>query len=163
MFDNIGQKLQGLAKFVFGLGIVSFAILGFMSFEANCKLTESVFLAILILALTIGFGCLISYLAVMLLYAFGTLVDDTAALRKKLCGEQTEVPQEPAPQVSQESAPQVPQESADEEYPIYTRVGETTAQLWGETNLRCDYCHRIQFRGNKVCNHCGARFTFLHR
>ena len=34
-----------------------------------------------------------------------------------------------------------------------------TAQRSGEMNIRCNHCHRIQFRENKKCVQCGAVFT----
>ena len=37
-------------------------------------------------------------------------------------------------------------------------VSETTALIIGETNIKCANCNRIQFKGNIICNRCGARF-----
>lgn len=34
-----------------------------------------------------------------------------------------------------------------------------TAQRSGEMNIRCNNCHRIQFKNNKKCVQCGAAFT----
>ena len=33
------------------------------------------------------------------------------------------------------------------------------ATVVSETNIQCDNCRRVQFRGNKFCNRCGAKFV----
>lgn len=42
---------------------------------------------------------------------------------------------------------------------VWHPVDETAALVIGETNIKCANCHRVQFKGNKVCNQCGAKFT----
>ncbi len=72
MFDNIGRKIQGLAVIVFTISFIGSIILGIYLMD---------YLSILAGVLVILLGALASYLAVMLLYAFGTLVDDVSAIR----------------------------------------------------------------------------------
>jgi hypothetical protein len=42
---------------------------------------------------------------------------------------------------------------------VWNPVDETTAIAIGETNIKCTNCHHTQFKGNKVCSQCGAKFT----
>ena len=49
--------------------------------------------------------------------------------------------------------------SAAKAKPIYPPVDESIAFISGEANIQCANCHRIQFRGNKFCTQCGAKFT----
>jgi hypothetical protein len=39
----------------------------------------------------------------------------------------------------------------------FTSVGTAYAIPVDETNIRCAYCNRIQFKGNTVCTHCKAK------
>jgi hypothetical protein len=38
-------------------------------------------------------------------------------------------------------------------------IDATTAIAVGETNIKCTNCHRVQFKGNKICSQCGAKFS----
>lgn len=42
---------------------------------------------------------------------------------------------------------------------VWEPVDEANALAVGETNIKCTNCHRVQFKGNKVCNQCGAKLT----
>ena len=55
-----------------------------------------------------------------------------------------------------------PESVADpQEKEIFTwhPVDTATATAVGETNIKCMNCHRLQFKGNKVCSQCGAKFS----
>ena len=42
---------------------------------------------------------------------------------------------------------------------VWYPVTKANAIATGETNIKCTNCHRVQFKGNKVCSQCGAIFT----
>ena len=42
---------------------------------------------------------------------------------------------------------------------VWQPASESSAMIVGETNIKCANCHRIQFKGNKSCTQCGAKFT----
>lgn len=43
----------------------------------------------------------------------------------------------------------------------YQPVEATNAYMVSETNIKCANCQRVQFRGNKSCNQCGAKFISI--
>ena len=50
-------------------------------------------------------------------------------------------------------------EPQEKEVFIWHPVDETTGIAVGETNIKCTNCHRVQFKGNKICSQCGAKFS----
>ncbi len=79
MFDNVGEKIQKIAKIIYYLGVVGSVVVGFIAFVCAC-LTEDdtiIFLGLLAAGVIIGVGILMSYLSVIVLYAFGDLVENT--------------------------------------------------------------------------------------
>ena len=58
-----------------------------------------------------------------------------------------------------QATPEPVTEPQEKEVFIWHPVNEATATAVGETNIKCTNCHRVQFKGNKVCSQCGAIFT----
>lgn len=106
MFDNIGKKLMGLAKFLCWVGIISSVIFAIVVF-ANSGVKEqrsgygyyynsygSFYGKKWLGWVTLILGPLSSWISSWMLYAFGEFVDDTAAIREKL----DKLPLDSAPQ-----------------------------------------------------------------
>lgn len=90
MFNNIGHKIQVLAKVLCWIGIVFWAITGIaliaggssMTYQLNgAYVRASNGSSIVAGILTIVFGVLFSWIGSFLLYGFGQLVEDTHAIR----------------------------------------------------------------------------------
>lgn len=75
MFENVGRKIKGLAWTIFWLATIICCVIGIIKLCAN---RNSVGWIILIL------GPVACWLAVLLLYGFGQLIEDTHAIREKL-------------------------------------------------------------------------------
>lgn len=93
MFENIGGKIKGLAKFICWVGIVICVIAGIIMFvqagEAYSSAERTV-LVITGLAIIIV-GSLMSWIGSFLLYGFGELVESTSIIRKNLSEISTSV------------------------------------------------------------------------
>ncbi len=72
MFDNIGGKVKGLAQLVFALGV----IIGIVA-AAVAGVSAGGFGGIVLFIVILGISIVAAYLNVMLLYAFGDLVENT--------------------------------------------------------------------------------------
>ena len=90
MFDNIGHKIQKLAKVLCWIGIIFWVIKGIAlisTLSMTHKLTGSYVTSssaadVLVSAVTIIAGVLLSWIGSFLLYGFGQLVEDTHAIRE---------------------------------------------------------------------------------
>lgn len=69
MFENIGKKIKAFTKVLFWIGVCIFGILAIVVADMKDS-----FFAFLLIA---GIGVLVSYLSVIVLYAFGQLVDNS--------------------------------------------------------------------------------------
>ena len=93
MFRNPGGKIKSYAKVLFWVGVVISIIIGVIeigsSFVAAAYSYQGSFgtilLGILGGVLTVAIGTLISWLAVLTLYAFGTLVENSDELVRLNC------------------------------------------------------------------------------
>ena len=89
MFNNIGLKIKGFAKFLFWIGVI-FTILGaiviIISGVRNSSYNSSSETLVYILGgiLVIPFGIVISWLETFLLYGFGELIDSNQKILKQL-------------------------------------------------------------------------------
>lgn len=83
MFDNIGNKLKGLARIVFLVGVVFSGIGMIGMWITGVGLGDHAGgFTIFLVGLFIGaIGCLLSWVLGCLLSGFGQLVDDTEAIR----------------------------------------------------------------------------------
>lgn len=81
MFENSGNKLKALSKFLFVLGLVATMIAAIaysITYDRYGDADGFRFWQFLIILIS---GSLSSYITSLLLYAFGNLVDDASALR----------------------------------------------------------------------------------
>ena len=93
MFNNIGHKIQKLAKAFWWIGIVFWTIKGIGSLSMTHQLTGSYVTAssaagVLVSIVTIVVGVLLSWIGSFLLYGFGQLVEDTHAIRENTEAEE---------------------------------------------------------------------------
>lgn len=77
MFDNIGEKIKGYAKFIFAIYVIAGVIGAIVTWVA-----VGGFGGFLLFLLVAAFSVIIGYLSVMFVYAFGDLVENTARIRK---------------------------------------------------------------------------------
>ena len=75
LYENIGGKIKGLAKFIFVIGALGPILIGF------CLLCGGL---VLIGLCTMVCGSIFAWIGSWILYAFGELVSDTHAVRNKL-------------------------------------------------------------------------------
>lgn len=96
MFNNIGHKIQVLAKVLCWIGIICWVITGIalmaggssMTYQLNgAYVRASNGSSIVAGILTIVFGVLLSWIGSFLLYGFGQLVEDTHAIRANTEGK----------------------------------------------------------------------------
>ena len=140
MFENIGGKIKGFAKFVCWLGIIGSIILGVLSNVDGVPL-----LGILV-AIT---GSIASWVGSFLTYGFGQLVENSDILVKQ---NNDLLNSDLFKNISpQENTPSF----------VWDPVSETAAVRVSETNIQCTNCHQVQFKGNETCTQCGAKFTVI--
>lgn len=96
MFNNIGHKIQVLAKVLCWIGIICWVITGFalmagsssMTYRLNGEFVRANSGAGVVAGiLTIVVGVLVSWIGSLVLYAFGQLVEDTHAIRANTEGK----------------------------------------------------------------------------
>lgn len=90
MFNNIGHKIQVLAKVLCWIGIICWVITGLALMAGGSSVTyrltgsyvtASSAAGVLVSIVTIIVGVLLSWIGSFLLYGFGQLVEDTHAIR----------------------------------------------------------------------------------
>ncbi len=96
MYNNVGSKLKGLAKFIAWLGIIGSCISGITIMTAGSRITFNgaygssslagggVIAGIIIMVI----GSLASWLSSLALYGFGELIENTAEMNEKLSSKQ---------------------------------------------------------------------------
>ncbi len=80
MFENIGSKIKGLAKTIF----IILVIIVFMAVCAIIITSRGDSMSYLIALLTAVVGCVVSWLSVIILYAFGELVDNSTKIAESI-------------------------------------------------------------------------------
>lgn len=85
LFNNPGKKVQTLAKIIFWVIIIVFVIAAVGIAEAN---DVTVIGHIVLICIGALFGSFVGWLNSIVLYAFGSLVDDVQVLRFTLTGMQ---------------------------------------------------------------------------
>ena len=181
MFRNPGGKLKSYAKVLFWIGVVISIIIGVIeigsSFVAAAYSYQGSFgtilLGILGGILTVAIGTLISWLAVLTLYAFGTLVENSDELVRLNGGipsgdktaEKIEVPEkmhqtlhniqtEPVVKATPEKQTEEPVEEVKEEpAEVVDAPVEETAPAVEETPAQEDTA--VTEVNEKVCPNCG--------
>lgn len=87
MFDNIGQKIQKVAKVIVWINIVSFILSGFAMICYALSDFEYLWWLIFLAPVWVILGFIISWLSVITLYGFGQLVEDVRIIRQRNTGE----------------------------------------------------------------------------
>ena len=80
MFNNIGHKIQVLAKVLCWIGIICWVITG-LALMAGEFVRANSGAGVVAGIMTIIVGVLVSWIGSFLLYGFGQLVEDTHAIR----------------------------------------------------------------------------------
>lgn len=182
MFRNPGGKIKSYAKVLFWVGVVISIIIGVIeigsSFVAAAYSYQGSFgtilLGILGGVLTVAIGTLISWLAVLTLYAFGTLVENSDELVRLNGGipsgdktaEKIEVPEkmhqtlhniqtEPVVKAAPEKQAEEPVEEVNEEpaAEVVDAHVEETEPVVEETPAQEDTA--VTEVNDKVCPNCG--------
>lgn len=94
MYDNIGGKIKGLAKWTFAVEAIAAVICGFMLIVEDFDM-------ILLGLLVIAVGPLVAWAFSWLLYGFGELIDNTDIIARNTRGTEIKNPVTPAPGVSE--------------------------------------------------------------
>lgn len=82
MFDNIGEKIKVLAQVVCWVGIVACCVGGVgLMFIGDVMVYIGLGVAVI--------GSFFSWIGSLALYGFGELIENTAYLRKEICGPNT--------------------------------------------------------------------------
>lgn len=195
MFRNPGGKIKSYAKVLFWIGVVISIIIGVIeigsSFVAAAYSYQGSFgiilLGILGGILTVAIGTLISWLAVLTLYAFGTLVENSDELVRLNGGipsgdktaEKIEVPEkmhqtlhniqtEPVVKATPEKQTEEPVEEVKEEpaevvdAPVEETptVEEKTVEENAETEMNekvCPNCGEHAEKDAHFCRKCGTK------
>ncbi|OLA56888.1 MAG: hypothetical protein BHW37_05280 [Firmicutes bacterium CAG:272_52_7] len=76
MFSDIGKKIKNLAMLIMFIGCAGSVIYGLICFAGSIGVITGILIIVL--------GVIFSYLSVLVLYGFGTLIDDTGAIREAL-------------------------------------------------------------------------------
>ena len=85
MFNNIGAKIKGLAKFICWAGIVICVITGIIMLVQAKDAYSGVRPTLILIGLAIMIiGSLLSWIGSFLLYGFGELVDNSSKIRQEL-------------------------------------------------------------------------------
>lgn len=182
MFRNPGGKIKSYAKVLFWVGVVISIIIGVIeigsSFVAAAYSYHGSFVTILLGilggVLTVAIGTLISWLAVLTLYAFGTLVENSDELVRLNGGipsgdknaEKIEVPEkmhqtlhniqtEPVVKAAPEKQAEEPVEEGNEEpaAEVVDAPVEETEPAVEETPAQEDTA--VTEINDKVCPNCG--------
>lgn len=195
MFRNPGRKIKSYAKVLFWIGVVISIIIGVIeigsSFVAAAYSYQGSFgiilLGILGGILTVAIGTLISWLAVLTLYAFGTLVENSDELVRLNGGipsgdktaEKIEVPEkmhqtlhniqtEPVVKATPEKQTEEPVEEVKEEpaevvdAPVEETptADEKTVEENAETEMNekvCPNCGEHAEKDAHFCRKCGTK------
>ena len=195
MFRNPGGKIKSYAKVLFWIGVVISIIIGVIeigsSFVAAAYSYQGSFgtilLGILGGILTVAIGALISWLAVLTLYAFGTLVENSDELVRLNGGipsgdktaEKIEVPEkmhqtlhniqtEPVVKATPEKQTEEPVEEVKEEpaevvdAPVEetSTADEKTVEENAETEMNekvCPNCGEHAEKDAHFCRKCGTK------
>ena len=83
MFDDIGVKIQKIAKVIAWFNIVVSIIGGIVMFFCAFIDIEYLWYLIFLAPVAVVVGCIMAWLSVITLYGFGKLIEDVEAIRNK--------------------------------------------------------------------------------
>ena len=184
MFRNPGGKIKSYAKVLFWVGVVISIIIGVIeigsSFVAAAYSYQGSFgtilLGILGGVLTVAIGTLISWLAVLTLYAFGTLVENSDELVRLNGGipsgdktaEKIEVPEkmhqtlhniqtEPVVKAAPEKQAEEPVEEVKEEPAVEETPAQEDTAVTEVNDKVCPNCGEHAEKDAHFCRKCGTK------
>lgn len=146
MFKNVGKVIKGIAKFIFVIDLLAVLISAIIALAGFIDGGESG-IGVLVFILILGVGFIISYLSVMMLYAFGSIVDDLKLIRVSLCGT------EPAPAYAAPTPASAPAYAAPA--PAPTPAPAPAPEPVEETMWTCSKCSSKNPMENAFCTNCG--------
>lgn len=158
MFENIGEKIKGLAKVVTIIGIIASCIGGLViMFEG-----ESFILGLITAAL----GSLGSWVGSFLLYGFGELIDQTVdnnRLLRQISTSGKNTSKDISDLVNVTAAKNTPSAAdtkpAAATSPVAVFIGSCKPVRVDSMRVQCPKCQTVQMGNNTACSHCGIRFV----
>lgn len=164
MFNNVGEKIKGIAEFITWIGIIVSVIAGLAMMFA---LRGRGFVLGIIVA---GIGSLVSWLSSITLYAFGQLVESTEENaeynREILKILQEKQPEEKPVEKTVDAAPTeklvttVVCVACGASNSIRNGVCENCgASSLAENEMTCPVCNTRQRKGRRLCWRCGLEFA----
>lgn len=84
LFDNIGTKIQTVAKINFWIQIIVWTIAAIVVLVCGLIFFEDLWFFIFLAPLLVAVGGVVAWLSVMILFGFGKLVEDTSAIRNEV-------------------------------------------------------------------------------
>ena len=103
MFDDIGIKIQKVAKAIAWFDIVVSIIGGIVMFFCAFIDIENLWYLMFLTPIAVVVGCIMAWLSVIALYGFGKLIEDVGAIRNKkppIIKVETELNKQPIPTTS---------------------------------------------------------------
>ncbi len=152
-YDNVGGKIKGLAKVIFGLEAFSAVIAGILIIAYDDDLAAFGIIFIFI-------GILLSWISSLVLYGFGELIEKTVKNEENtrtIAELLRESNNKPTAQIiaSAVRGPQTTSPTANTS-PVTSTARIITTQ---NNTIICSACKCEQPTGRQVCWHCGASFV----
>jgi hypothetical protein len=174
MFDNIGNKVKGLAKAVFWISFIG-SVLGSLgaaiavAASADCDDNPVMgFAAVMIFLVGSGIGFLVAWIGSWVIYCVGDTNVKVTGMQEELAKLRIQPVREeqkrPAPQRQDadrraadapEAKPEQPSDGQTEASPEKRIVCAIPA---GEGKVKCPVCGSVQNAGRSICWECGAKF-----
>ena len=154
MFDNIGGKIKSWAERIFTIQVIVSIVGGIIIFGLHVGLP-----ALLLSLLVIVIGVFSAWLSFLFLYAFGQLVENSDEIVRLMEDKNPYTISNDTSKETQPSTIDEPKEKKLAPLPTWKPVDEADAIYVGETNVKCNNCDCVQFKGNRKCTRCGAKFV----
>ena len=165
--DYVSQSLwhwaQGIERYG-KIALIITIILGILFFVISMASGDAatIGVAFLVVPIVTAVAAIIEYLTyhtiALLIGALASLVQNTA-ISANIALLNTNGLSDASTEETEKAA----DETLSPESFVWHPVSEATATSIGETNIKCTNCHRVQFKGNKTCTQCGARFTEIEQ
>ena len=136
MFDNIGAKMQKLAKILAWVIIICSLVAAVSVFFIAISSVYLLGMLLLVPVIAVA-GVLIAWASTITLYGFGQLLEDVRAIRTKAEATQTKAAEEPA---------------------VNNNTNTTTEEP--KQRFLCPKCKRTVYHGDVVCEYCGQKFNW---